>query len=185
MASSTQYSNGGAPPILPMYKANHLKGPKNPVHHRRLAYNVLVIFFPIALLALFFFSIYFGTSFLQDHIDAENESANYLSVGLPNTRNRIRKWSVDHLGGLDITSLGDPVRVHNTEMNSTLGYFPAHDKNSSHFGFPFHMPALVNMSSTADYYRQYQNKLRGSVHWPNNSSSLLKYASFLQKGQQQ
>lgn len=34
---------------------------------------------------------------------------------IPNTRNVIQKWSLDHLHGLDLTDLGRPVRLANRD----------------------------------------------------------------------
>jgi hypothetical protein len=33
-------------------------------------------------------------------------------TGHPGTHNEIKKWSMSHLGGIDITSLGPPAVVH-------------------------------------------------------------------------
>ena len=35
-------------------------------------------------------------------------------IGLPNTRNVIQKWSLEHLRGVDITRLGPPPKVSTT-----------------------------------------------------------------------
>ena len=113
-----------APPILPMYKAKSLNR-KLPASRIETA---LVLVF-ISLIALFFFvSIYLGSTYLQEHIrviaflhysspytyrvlylrnriQEEQVSAKFR---LPNTNNIIRKWSVGHLGGFDLTKLGPP-----------------------------------------------------------------------------
>jgi hypothetical protein len=62
------------------------------------------------LVVMFFVTIYTGAQYLQDHIQEENEkSFIYRSIGqLPNTRNEIKKWSINHLSGVDITTLGLP-----------------------------------------------------------------------------
>ena len=85
-------------------------------------------------------------------------------MGLPNTRNVIQKWSVDHLRGLDITSLGPPVIV--TNPNYTL----THHKHNFHI--PSTVKDLLNNVSTSVYY------LRRAVHLPfdhNNKLSLYNH----------
>ena len=29
-------------------------------------------------------------------------------IGIPNTRNLVKKWSIDHFNGIDLTKLGPP-----------------------------------------------------------------------------
>ena len=57
---------------------------------------------------------------LSSYFSQDNHSPCFLSVlkdekwgnsiGLPGTRNVIQKWSLTHLGGIDLTSLGPPAK---------------------------------------------------------------------------
>jgi len=104
-----------APPILPLYKtqlkSNHSKEAKKGWAYYCILLGLIIL--PILLLFLFFVSIYLGTSYLQSHLQMETsaESANFvgnIGIGLPNTRNIIKKWSINYLNGIDITALGPP-----------------------------------------------------------------------------
>ena len=166
--------------ITPLLQCHHINHTGNST--RSLLISILFIIVPITLLFLFFTSIYLGTAFLQEHISTEEESTSFLSVGLPNTRNKIRKWSVDHLHGIDITSLGPPVVAH--------GAAPPGGSNSTTTASIYH-PSLS--LSTSDYYSRLLQKghnitgaatgnLRGFFHLNNSTdgsgslSSLMKFA---------
>ena len=56
--------------------------------------RILILIFSIIFFA-FFVSTYFAFAYLQNHIDSED--VGFMSqIGLPNTRNIIKKWSLDH-----------------------------------------------------------------------------------------
>lgn len=132
---------------------------------RSLLISILFIIVPITLLFLFFTSIYLGTTFLQEHINAEEEGSSFLVVGLPNTRNKIRKWSVDHLHGIDITSLGPPVVAHSGNMTNIHG-----GAGGSH------SISFLSLSSPADYYSHLLQ--RGSNASTTTSNHLRGFFSF-------
>ena len=57
------------------------------------------------------------------------------SIGLPGTKNIIQKWSVKHLNGIDLTSLGPPVKK---------------DLSTSNISPPFHLPFKLPFSHQID-----------------------------------
>jgi len=100
-------SSRGAPSVLPVYKVDA----NNKDRVKRgggLLGSVVFVFFSTIIFIFFFVSIYWGTTFLQTHVDEENS----LIRGLPGTRNIIRKWSKKTLSGFDITELGNPPGKH-------------------------------------------------------------------------
>ena len=100
-------SSRGAPSVLPVYKVDA----NNKDRVKRgggLLGSVVFVFFSTLIFIFFFVSIYWGTTFLQTHVDEENS----LIRGLPGTRNIIRKWSKKSLNGFDITELGNPPGKH-------------------------------------------------------------------------
>jgi hypothetical protein len=100
----------GGSPIFSTIQYKHLK--KRVVHHST-ARTITVIFFVSGVLVFFFSSIYIGTTYLQEHLRDE-KWGNSLGVrSLPNTRNKLSKWSKENLH-VDLTDLGRPVVVQGT-----------------------------------------------------------------------
>lgn len=131
-----------APPILPTYKNDHSANLKTKIaglggglssgKNSTKGNNVIAVawvIIPTLLIALFFVSIYAGTYYLQEQIEAEERQGGELAlmggmkgVGLPGTRNEIRKWSIAHLHGVDITNLGPPPATNTTRPHSSIQY---------------------------------------------------------------
>ena len=80
--------------------------------------SVIFVFFSTLIFIFFFVSIYWGTTFLQTHVDEENS----LIRGLPGTRNIIRKWSKKTLSGFDITELGNPPGKHSYHTDDPAAF---------------------------------------------------------------
>ena len=101
-------------------------------------------------LGFFFCSIYIGATYLHDHLQVLNDLftpsndqprnaifATILqdekwgnTIGLPGTRNVIQKWSLSHLGGIDLTTLGPPVKRAKAKTDAKF-------ENPFQFKFPF------------------------------------------------
>ena len=101
-------------------------------------------------LGFFFCSIYIGATYLHDHLQVLNDlfipSNDQLrnaifatilqdekwgnTIGLPGTRNVIQKWSLSHLGGIDLTTLGPPVKRAEAKADAKF-------ENPFHFKFQF------------------------------------------------
>jgi hypothetical protein len=100
----------GGSPIFSTIQYKHLK--KRVVHHST-ARTITVICFVSGVLVFFFSSIYIGTTYLQEHLQDE-KWGNSLGVrSLPNTRNKLSRWSKENLH-VDLTDLGRPVVVQGT-----------------------------------------------------------------------
>jgi hypothetical protein len=110
-------SSRGAPSVLPVYKVDA----NNKDRVKRgggLLGSVIFVFFSTLIFIFFFVSIYWGTTFLQTHVDEENS----LIRGLPGTRNVIRKWSKKTLSGFDITELGNPPGKHSYHTDDPAAF---------------------------------------------------------------
>jgi len=110
-------SSRGAPSVLPVYKVDA----NNKDRVKRgggLLGSVIFVFFSTLIFIFFFVSIYWGTTFLQTHVDEENS----LIRGLPGTRNIIRKWSKKTLSGFDITELGNPPGKHSYHTDDPAAF---------------------------------------------------------------
>ena len=101
-------------------------------------------------LGFFFCSIYIGATYLHDHlqvlydlfIPSNDQFCDAIfattlqdekwgnTIGLPGTRNVIQKWSLSHLGGIDLTTLGPPVKRAEPKADAKFD-------NSFHFKFQF------------------------------------------------
>lgn len=58
-------------------------------------------------------------TYLQIHI--ENEETSFISkIGLPNTKNIIRKWSMEHLNGLDLSNFALPPDARQQKLNEEI-----------------------------------------------------------------
>lgn len=56
----------------------------------------------------------------DDYIDQDQNWASRL--GVPNTKSIIKKWSVKHLGGIDLTELGPPHPIERRSgLSATIG----------------------------------------------------------------
>ena len=108
-ASATLPQAGGSP----IFSTMHYKHLKGRVAHHSTARTFMVICFVSGVLVFFFSSIYVGSSYLQEHLSDE-KWGNSLGVrSLPNTRNKLSRWSKENLH-VDITDLGRPVVVQGT-----------------------------------------------------------------------
>lgn len=126
----------GGPPIFSTIQYKHLK--KRVVHHST-ARTITVICFVSGVLVFFFSSIYIGTTYLQEHL-ADEKWGNSLGVrSLPNTRNKLSKWTKEHLH-VDLTDLGRPMVVQGTGADKSAFAKEANaktrirDNESSHSG---------------------------------------------------
>jgi hypothetical protein len=154
--TTMSHHSARAPPILPLYKANHLNSNGKGLRRWAGVSGSTVLMAGVSLVLCLF--VVFSVILLRELSTTENNRLDYLSVGLPNTRNSIRKWSVEHLHGIDITALDPPVRLHDLRYNQSNGR------------------VVMNASTAIEYY---QHQLRGSVWLKNSTSSLFKYAPFL------
>eukprot|EP00598_Pedospumella_elongata_P000633 CAMPEP_0184981354 /NCGR_PEP_ID=MMETSP1098-20130426/11114_1 /TAXON_ID=89044 /ORGANISM="Spumella elongata, Strain CCAP 955/1" /LENGTH=227 /DNA_ID=CAMNT_0027504911 /DNA_START=84 /DNA_END=767 /DNA_ORIENTATION=- len=101
--------NSRGPPILPMYKANLPK--KKGAGLLSVCVAALLPICVLCLFVFFFLSVYMGTMYLQGDIEEGSPNGILNSIGLPNTRNVIQKWSITNLHGVDLTKLGPPPKV--------------------------------------------------------------------------
>ncbi len=113
MSSST-----GLPSILPIYKVQMLEPKKRgPTAAAASIYsNMLTLLLCFCLIMLFvvIISNLIAYKDLQQYIQSDAESNDILGkIGLPNTRNDIKKWSMYHLNGIDLTNLGPPPIIKN------------------------------------------------------------------------
>ena len=75
------------------------------------------------------------------------------TIGLPGTRNVIQKWSLSHLGGIDLTTLGPPANRAQLKTD-------AKHENSFHFNFhnPFvNKPVITNAVEGEGVHDQVEN----------------------------
>jgi hypothetical protein len=93
-------------PIFSALQYKHLR--RRVQHHIPRTQTLLLIFVVTGVVLFFFASIYLGSSYLQDHLQDERYK-NSLGA-LPNTRNRITKWSQRNLG-IDLEQFGAPPRA--------------------------------------------------------------------------
>jgi hypothetical protein len=93
-------------PIFSALQYKHLR--RRVQHHIPRTQTLLLIFVVTGVVLFFFASIYLGSSYLQDHLQDERYK-NSLGT-LPNTRNRITKWSQRNLG-IDLEQFGAPPRA--------------------------------------------------------------------------
>ncbi len=89
-------------------------------------------------------------------VQNKEDSTNIFSIGLPNTRNEIRKWSVEYLHGIDITSLGPPIVMQS---------------NGSHAGSDL----LHKLTNSSMYREFYMKDIKPNVMGLLNKTQSLNY----------
>jgi len=114
-------------PIFSALQYKHLR--RRVQHHIPRTQTLLLIFVVTGVVLFFFASIYLGSSYLQDHLQDERYK-NSLGA-LPNTRNRITKWSQRNLG-IDLEQFGAPPRARVVGTGADKAAFVADgDKEAS------------------------------------------------------
>ncbi len=111
-------SSAGLPSILPTYKVQMLEQKKRsqnaPIYSNMFT---LLVCFCIIMLFVVIISNLIAYKDLQQYIQADAESNDILGkIGLPNTKNDIKKWSMNHLYGIDLTSLGPPPVISKNKL---------------------------------------------------------------------
>ena len=89
-------------------------------HHIPRTQTLLLLFVITGVVLFFFSSVYLGSSYLQEHLKDE-QYKNTLG-SLPNTRNRITKWSQLNLG-MDLEKFGAPPRARLQGTEADVGAF--------------------------------------------------------------
>jgi len=94
----------GAPSVLPLYKSDSLRQDRRAKSFASLTSSFIFVVMSGLVFIFFFVSIYWGTTFLQSHVDSENNFR-----GLPGTHNILRKWTKEMRG------FGNPPGKHDTK----------------------------------------------------------------------
>ena len=122
-------SSTGLPSILPTYKVAMLEQKKKVGSSAAPPFynNMFTLLLLCCLIMLFvvIISNLMAYKDLQKYMQTDAESNDILGkIGLPNTRNNIKKWSMDHFHGIDLTSLGPPPIISKNKLRMAT--------NSSH-----------------------------------------------------